>query len=59
VEIQKQILFSIPKANKGAIESTIKIIASRKGDIEKLRQQINDQIAEEFAGIVAIEEVKK
>lgn len=56
VEIQKQILFSIPSANKGEIESTIRIIAARKSDIENLRQQINDLNPEEFARIVAFEE---
>ncbi len=56
VEIQKQILFSIPSANKGEIENTIKTIAARKGDIEQLRQQINEENPEEFARIVAFEE---
>jgi hypothetical protein len=56
VEIQKQILFSIPSANKGEIESTIRVIAARKSDIENLRQQINDLNPEEFARIVAFEE---
>jgi len=56
VEIQKQILFSIPSANKGEIESTIRVIAARKSDIESLRQQINDLNPEEFARIVAFEE---
>ena len=56
VEIQKQILFSIPSANKGEIENTIRVIAARKGDIESLRQQINDLNPEEFARIVAFEE---
>lgn len=56
VEIQKQILFSIPSANKGEIESTIRVIAARKSDIESLRLQINDLNPEEFARIVAFEE---
>jgi hypothetical protein len=56
IEIQKQILFSIPSADKGEIESTIRIIAARKSDIENLRQQINDLNPEEFARIVAFEE---
>lgn len=55
VEIQKQILFSIPSANKEEIESTIRIIAARKSDIENLRQQIKDLNPEEFARIVALE----
>ena len=55
IEIQKQILFSIPSADKGEIESTIRIIAARKNDIEKLRQQINDENPEEYARIIAFE----
>ena len=56
IEIQKQILFSIPSANKGEIEDTIRIIAARKSDIEKLHQQINDENPEEFARIIAFEQ---
>lgn len=56
VEIQKQILFSIPSANKGEIENTIRVIAARKSDIDNLRRQINDLNPEEFARIVAFEE---
>ncbi len=55
VEIQKQILFSIPSADKGEIESTIRVIATGKDEIEKLRQQINDLNPEEFARIIALE----
>ena len=55
IEIQKQILFSIPSASKGEIESTIRIIAGRKKDIEELRQQINDENPEEYARIIAFE----
>jgi len=56
VDIQKQILFSIPSANTGEIESTLRVIAARKSDIENLRRQINDLDPEEFARIVAFEE---
>ncbi len=55
VEIQKQILFSIPSANKEEIKSTIQTIAARKSDIESLRRQINEQNPEEFSRIVAFE----
>ena len=56
LEIQKQILFSLPSASREAIENTIHTIAARKNDIENLRQQINEQSPEEFARIVAFEE---
>jgi hypothetical protein len=56
VEIQKQILFSIPSADTEEIESTIRIIAARKSEIGELREQINDLNPEEFARIVAFEE---
>jgi hypothetical protein len=56
IDIQKQILFSIPSANTGDIESTLRVIAARKSDIENLRRQINDLDPEEFARIVAFEE---
>lgn len=56
VEIQKQILFSIPSANTEEIESTIRVIAARKSEIGGLREQINDLNPEEFARIVAFEE---
>ena len=56
IDIQKQILFSIPSANTEEIESTLRVIAARKSDIENLRRQINDLDPEEFARIVAFEE---
>ncbi|MBB5348618.1 hypothetical protein JWG42_06900 [Desulfoprunum benzoelyticum] len=56
VEIQKQILFSIPSDNTGEIENTLRVIAARKGDIEGLRRQINDLDPKEFARIVAFEQ---
>ena len=56
LEIQKQILFSLPSASREEIENTIHTIAARKNDIENLRQQINEQSPEEFARIVAFEE---
>ena len=56
IEIQKQILFSIPSDDKREIENTIQVIAARKSDIESLRRQINDLDPEEFARIVAFEE---
>ena len=56
VEIQKQILYSIPSAQRGEIEHTLQVIAARKGDIESLRRQINDLDPKEFARIVALEE---
>jgi len=56
IEIQKQILFSIPSKEKGQMEKTIKIIAEKKEEIEVLRQEIQATDPEEFQRIVVFEE---
>jgi biotin-(acetyl-CoA carboxylase) ligase len=55
IEIQKQILFSIPSEQQEDMEKTIKIIAAKKGDIADLRQQIEEIDPEEHQRIVVFE----
>ena len=55
VEIQKQILFSIPSHLKTEIEKTITLIAARKDEIEVLRQEMRKLDPEEFDRIVLFE----
>jgi len=55
IEIQKQILFSIPAEDTTEMEKTITIIAAKKAEIETLRQQIRELDPEEFARILVFE----
>lgn len=55
VEIQKQILFSIPSDNKNDIEEVISKIADAKDEIVKLRQQIEKISPEDYQHILKIE----
>ena len=55
IEIQKQILFSIPAEDTTEMEKTITIIAAKKAEIEILRQQIRELDPEEFARILVFE----
>ncbi len=55
VEIQKQILFSIPSNQKEEMKVTITLIAARKEEIEVLRQELRKHDPEEFARIVIFE----
>ena len=57
IEIQKQILFSIPTANREDMEKTIQLIAKKKADIESLREEIKLQDPEEYQRIVQLEAV--
>ncbi|MGW8194660.1 MAG: hypothetical protein ACWGOX_10390, partial [Desulforhopalus sp.] len=63
IEIQKQILFSIPSDQKDDLEKTVSLIAAKKKEIDKLRQQIQKQDPEEYQRIVvfekALQEFKK
>ncbi|MFW2367657.1 MAG: hypothetical protein ACN4GW_14675 [Desulforhopalus sp.] len=63
IEIQKQILFSIPSDQKKDMEKTIEIIAEKKNEIAALRQQIQEIDPEEHQRIIvfetAISEFKK
>lgn len=56
VEIQKQILFSIPSDNKKDIEAVIQKIAHAKDEIVKLRKEIELISPEEYQKILKIEE---
>jgi hypothetical protein len=55
VEIQKQILFSIPSNRQGEMEATISLIAAKREEIEVLRQELKKHDPEEFARIVLFE----
>jgi hypothetical protein len=55
VEIHKQILFSIPSAQKADMEKTITLIAAKKEEIEVLRQQLLKYDPEEYDRIVIFE----
>ncbi len=55
VEIHKQILFSIPSAQKEDMEKTITLIAAKKQEIEGLRQQLREHDPEEYDRIVVFE----
>ena len=55
VEIQKQILFSIPSDRQAEMETTLTLIAAKKKEIEVLRQELQRHDPEEFALIVLFE----
>ena len=55
IEIQKQILYSIPSEDRSEIEKTIKIIASHKQNIDLLRDEIKEIDPEEFERIRVFE----
>jgi len=55
MDIQKQILVSIPSANKKDIEATIQKIADRKANIDALRLEIKNTDEEEYNRIITIE----
>ena len=55
VEIQKQILFSIPSDRQEEMEATVSLIAARKKEIEVLRQELKRHDPQEFARIVLFE----
>ncbi|EKD40137.1 MAG: hypothetical protein ACD_75C00161G0001, partial [uncultured bacterium] len=55
IDIQKQILYSIPSEQTAEMEKTIALIAAKKQEIETLRQQIQESDPEEHARIVALE----
>lgn len=55
VEIHKQILFSIPSAQKAEMEKTITLIAVKKEEIEVLRQELQKLDPAEYDRIVIFE----
>ncbi|MCP4115470.1 MAG: hypothetical protein GY737_08695 [Desulfobacteraceae bacterium] len=59
MEIQKQILFSIPSANTDEMEKTLKIIADKKAMIADLREQIKAIDPEEFNRIQVFEKASQ
>ena len=56
MDIQKQILVSIPSVNKKDIEATIKKIADQKAKIDELRLDIKNTDEAEYNRIIAIEQ---
>ena len=59
MEIQKQILFSIPSADTDEMEKTLKIIADKKAMIADLREQIKAIDPEEFNRIQVFEKASQ
>lgn len=55
LEIQKQILFSIPSAQIDEMEQVLKIIAQKKGLVNDLRDQIKESDPVEFERILRFE----
>ncbi len=56
MELQKQILFSIPSDQKDEIKKVLDMIASQKQQINELRQQIKAIDEDEYNRIIAMEE---
>lgn len=59
VEIQKQILFSIPSDKTDEIEKTIAIIAAKNKEIKQLREEIQKLDPEEYQRIMIFENAIK
>ncbi len=63
LDIQRQILFSIPSAKKAEIEKVIGLIAARKKEIDTLRQKLRELDPAEYERIlvfeVAVDKFKK
>jgi hypothetical protein len=55
MDMQKQILVSIPSDNKAEIEATILKIAEMKKQVEELRNRIKEADEDEYNKMVAIE----
>ena len=55
VEIQKQILFSIPSDRTDEMEKTIAIIAEKTKEIDRLRKEIEKQDPDEYKRIMVFE----
>ena len=56
VEIQKQILFSIPEGDRVEMEKVLTVIAAHKAQIKELRSRIEQVDPEEYQKIVMIEQ---
>lgn len=59
IEIQRQILLSIPSANREEMEKTIKIIAEKNAMIKALRQEIKTIDPAAFNRILALEKASE
>lgn len=57
VEIQKQILFSIPSDQQAEMEKTISLIAAKKKEIGMLRQELREKDPVEYDRIIKFENV--
>ncbi|MCG8688379.1 MAG: DUF4988 domain-containing protein [Desulfobacterales bacterium] len=55
IEIQKQILFSIPTDQKDEMEKVMKVIASQKEQIQELRERIKEIDPDEYNRIITLE----
>ena len=55
MDIQKQILFSIPSADTGEIEKTMNVIAGKKEEINKLRKELQAVAPKEYERILIFE----
>jgi len=56
MELQKQILFSIPPEQKGEMEKIMDVIASQKQQIQELREMIKEIDPEEYNRIITLEQ---
>lgn len=56
IDLQKQILFSIPSDQKDEMEKVIKKISGQKQQIQDLRKMIQEIDPEEYNRIIAIEQ---
>ena len=56
IEIQRQILFSIPGDDRKDMEAVVAKIASTKNEIASLRQKLQRLAPEEYQRIISIEE---
>ncbi|WDP91565.1 MAG: hypothetical protein HUN04_18400 [Desulfobacter sp.] len=59
MELQKQILFSIPSDQKGEMEKVLEKISSQKQQIQDLRRKIEEVDPEEYRRILAIEQASE
>ncbi|MCG8615988.1 MAG: DUF4988 domain-containing protein [Desulfobacterales bacterium] len=56
MDLQKQILFSIPSDDKDEIKKVMSTIARQKGEIHELRQRIKEIDEDEYNRIITLEQ---
>lgn len=56
MDLQKQILFSIPTDDKDEIKKVMNTIARQKGEIHELRQKIKEVDEDEYNRIITLEQ---